>query len=132
MTNTTPSTPAATTSPGAESITEWVERYIHAWQTNATADIAALFTDDAEYHETPYETEWIGRDEIVDGWRSRWDWQQGGWHFEYTIASIDGQVAVITGIGHYAKLGDFDNVWTVTFDGSGRCSRFEMLNTERV
>jgi hypothetical protein len=119
--------PSVTTS----SVTAWVEAYVHAWQTNAPVDIAALFTADAEYHETPYETDWIGRDEIVDGWRSRWNWQKGGWDFEWTIASIDGATAVVTGIGHYRKLGDFDNVWTVAFDQSGRCGRFEMLNTER-
>lgn len=115
----------------AGSITEWVEGYIRAWETNARADIAALFTEDAEYHETPYATEWIGRNEIVDGWQSRWDWQKGGWHFDWTLESVDGLSVVITGVGHYKKLGDFDNVWTVTFDESGRCSRFEMLNTER-
>ena len=115
----------------AESVTAWVHGYLHAWTTNASADIAVLFTDDAEYHESPYDTHWIGRDAIVDGWRGRWNWQQGGWHLDWTIASVDGATAVVTGVGHYTELGDFDNVWTVTFDESGRCSRFEMLNTER-
>jgi len=114
-----------------ETITTWVEGYIHAWETNSAADIAALFTEDAEYHESPYETEWIGRDEIVDGWRSRWDWQKGGWSFEWSIESINALTAVVTGIGHYKKLGDFDNHWTLTFDASGTCSRFVMVNTER-
>lgn len=115
----------------SESITDWVNRYIRAWETNVSDDIAALFADDAEYHETPFDTEWVGRDEIVDGWQSRWDWQKGGWHFDWTITSIEGLTAVVTGIGHYKKLGDFDNLWTVTFDGSGRCTRFDMVNTER-
>ncbi|GAB2464546.1 ketosteroid isomerase-like protein [Conyzicola lurida] len=126
MTNTT------TTQPRTESITEWVNAYLLAWTTNDRKDIAALFTEDAEYHESPYDTEWVGRDEIVDGWRSRWDWQQGGWTFEWSIASVEASTVVITGIGHYTELGDFDNVWTVTFDETGRCSRFVMLNTERV
>ena len=112
-------------------VTTWVDAYILAWASNATADIAALFAEDAEYHETPYETEWIGRDEIVDGWQGRWDWQQGGWDFEWTLVSIDGVTAVITGIGHYKKLGDFDNLWTVTFNDAGLCTRFDMRNTER-
>lgn len=127
------STVSATTESAltAEFVTRWVGRYMEAWESNASSDIAALFTEDAEYHEAPYATEWVGRDEIVEGWRSRWDWQQGGWEFEWSLASIDGQTVVITGIGHYKKLGDFDNVWTVTFDESGRAKRFEMLNTER-
>lgn len=115
----------------AETIARWVGGYLKAWESNDSADIAALFTKNAEYHESPYATEWIGRDDIVDGWRSRWDWQTGGWEFEWSVASIAGRTVVINGIGHYKKLGDFDNVWTVTFDESGRCSLFEMLNTER-
>jgi hypothetical protein len=130
MTNTSPlPTHAATVS--TETITRWVEGYIQAWASNSRPDIAALFTDDAEYHEAPFDTEWVGREAIVDGWRGRWDWQQGGWTFEWSITSVDGSSAVITGIGHYTELGDFDNVWTVAFDESGLCRRFDMFNTER-
>jgi len=132
MTNASPATSGSAASVlSSERISEWVDGYLLAWTTNSPADIAALFSEDAEYHESPYETEWIGRDEIVEGWRSRWDWQKGGWEFEWTLESLDGNTAVITGIGHYAKLGDFDNVWTVTFDDSGLCARFVMINTER-
>jgi SnoaL-like domain len=115
----------------AESITTWVTGYLHAWETNSPADISSLFTEDAEYHETPYETDWIGREAIIEGWRSRWDWQQGGWQFDWSITNIEGSTAVITGVGHYKELGDFNNVWTVTFDKSGRCGRFQMVNTEQ-
>jgi hypothetical protein len=130
MTNTseTPS-PAALLS--TETITQWVEGYLRAWTSNDRDDIAALFTPDAEYHESPFDTEWIGRDEIVDGWRSRWDWQSGGWDFDWSITGVEGMTAVVTGIGRYTELGNFDNVWTVTFDESGRSTRFEMMNTER-
>jgi hypothetical protein len=122
---------AALISPTPEAITVWVEKYLRAWETNATADIKALFTEDAEYHESPYSTDWIGRDDIVEGWQSRWDWQQGGWTFEWNVAKVEGMTVTVMGIGHYTKLGDFDNQWTVTFDESGRSSRFDMLNTER-
>ena len=115
----------------ADVVNGWVDNYVHAWTTNDGAEIAALFTADAEYHETPYDTDWIGRDEIVDGWQSRWDWQQGGWEFSHSISAIDGMTAVVTGIGTYVKLGTFDNVWTITLDDAGRCSHFQMLNTER-
>jgi len=48
-----------------DQVDAWVKRYVHAWQTADPADIAALFTPDAEYHERPYETAWIGRDGVV-------------------------------------------------------------------
>jgi hypothetical protein len=129
--NTTPHTPESASVLTAEAITRWVDGYLRAWRSNARVDIAALFTEDAEYHEAPFDTEWVGREEIIDGWQSRWDWQSGGWDFDWSITSIDGRTAVITGVGHYAELGDFDNVWTVSFDETGLSTRFEMLNTER-
>lgn len=131
MTNTPPAPKTSTSAPTPESITHWVEGYLRAWETNDSADIAALFAEEGEYHESPYDTDWIGRDEIVEGWQSRWDWQQGGWTFEWSITSITGSTVVITGVGHYRKLGNFDNVWTVTFDDSGLATRFVMLNTEQ-
>ncbi|MFF3751479.1 nuclear transport factor 2 family protein [Streptomyces sp. NPDC002018] len=114
-----------------EAVDAWVERYVHAWRTNDPADIAALFAEDAEYHETPYTTRWVGRDEIVTGWRDRWEWQQGGWSFEWEIRSVEGATAVVHGVGHYTRLGDFDNLWTLAFDKAGRCTRFHMVNTEK-
>lgn len=130
MTNSTKPTPQLT-AVEIDAVSDWVDRYVHAWSTNDSAEIAALFTDDAEYHETPYETDWIGRDEIVAGWQGRWDWQQGGWTFEYEVAEIVGRIAIVTGVGHYVELGDFDNHWTITLDDVGRCSRFVMVNSEQ-
>lgn len=112
-------------------VAAWVARYVRAWETNAAADIAALFTADAEYHESPYETDWVGRDEIVAGWRSRWNWQKGGWSFSWNLVSLDGPVAVVEGVGRYRELGDFDNLWTLTFRTPELCEDFTMVNTER-
>lgn len=125
---TTTNTPAIT----VETVTAWVDRYLTAWRTNDPQDIAGLFTGDGEYHEGPYETHWIGRDEIVAGWRSRWDWQQGGWSFDWQIVSMDGATAVITGVGRYTKLGNYDNQWSVTFRTPDQCENFTMVNTERT
>lgn len=115
----------------AETITAWVDRYLTAWRTNGADDIAALFTEDGRYHEGPYETDWIGRGEIIEGWQGRWDWQQGGWDFDWELISIDGHTAVITGVGRYTKLGTFDNTWTVRFRTPELCENFIMVNTER-
>jgi hypothetical protein len=68
-----------------------VESYVQAWATNSKKDITDLFTPQAEYHEWPYETDWIGR---------------------------------------YKELGTFANLWSVTFDKSGKCTVFRMWNNE--
>lgn len=109
----------------------WVERYVRAWKTADPEDIAGLFTEEAEYHEWPYETSWIGRAAIVDGWLGREAWQQGGWEFEWSVLAVNGDTAAIEGTGVYRKLGTFANLWTVTFGEKRRCSVFRMWNNER-
>ena len=103
---------------------------VRAWTTAAAKDIEALFTPDAEYHEWPFETHWIGRKNIVEGWLSRQPWQAGGWTFDWTLLALTGDTAAISGTGVYVELGTFENLWTVTFGADGRCSVFRMWNNE--
>ncbi|WP_329586027.1 nuclear transport factor 2 family protein [Kitasatospora sp. NBC_01250] len=116
--------------PTEQQVDEWVQAYVRAWRSNAPEDIAALFCAGAEYHERPYETDWIGREEIVKGWRSRQAWQQGGWDFEWSVLMINGDTAAIKGTGVYKELGTFANLWTVTFDNQGSCAMFRMWNNQ--
>ncbi|MFJ1765416.1 nuclear transport factor 2 family protein [Amycolatopsis sp. NPDC088138] len=108
----------------------WVEKYVHAWETAAGPDIRALFTPDAEYHEQPYETAWIGRDAIVEGWLGRQHWQEGGWTFGWTLLTTTGDTAAIRGTGTYTELGTFENLWVLTLTPKGRCRMFRMWNNE--
>jgi hypothetical protein len=118
--------------PTSAAVDAWVQAYVHAWTTYDPTDIAALFTPDGESHEWPYETHWIGRDAIVAGWLDRRDWQAGGWRFEWSILTINGDTAAIEGIGTYAELGRFANLWTVTFDDADgtACRTLRMWNNE--
>jgi hypothetical protein len=108
----------------------WVRDYVKAWTTYAHDDIQALFTADAEYHEWPYQTAWIGRDAIVDGWEERKEWQAGGWTFDWSVLALSGDTAAVHGTGTYDQLGRFANIWTVTFAADGRCRVFRMWNNE--
>ncbi len=111
-------------------VATWVERYVHAWRTADRGDVAALFTQDAEYHEWPYETSLIGRAAIVDGWLSRQPWQEGGWTFDWSLLMLTGDTAAVKGVGVYTELGTFDNLWAVTLAADGRCRMFRMWNNE--
>jgi len=109
----------------------WVAAYVHAWRTNDPVDIEQLFTVDAEQHEWPYETHWIGRDAIVAGWQQRGPWQEGGWSFDdWSVLSVNGDTFAVDGVGEYVELGRFKNLWTVTLDDDGRCTVFRMWNNE--
>lgn len=79
-----------------QQVETWVDGYVRAWGTNASKDIAALFTPKAEYHEWPYATDWVGRTQIVEGWQSRAAWQEGGWEFEWSTLMITGDTIGVT------------------------------------
>ncbi|MFE9214933.1 nuclear transport factor 2 family protein [Streptomyces lavendulae] len=113
-----------------QQVEAWVGGYVQAWTSNSRKDITALFAPEAEYHERPYETDWIGRAAIVEGWRGRAGWQEGGWEFEWSLLTINGDTAAIEGTGRYTELGTFANLWTVTFDSHGKCTEFRMWNNE--
>jgi hypothetical protein len=109
-------------------VLNWVAAYLEAWTTAKRAEVEALFTEDAKYHEWPYATAWIGREDIVEGWSAREGWQKGGWSFDdWMLLAINGDTAVIAGTGVYRELGSFANIWIVRFDGD-RASEFRMVN----
>ncbi|MEA2498192.1 MAG: hypothetical protein QOH26_597, partial [Actinomycetota bacterium] len=44
---------------GAARYSDWVDRYVAAWNSNDPAEIADLFTDDARYFDTPIDEPWV-------------------------------------------------------------------------
>lgn len=113
-----------------QQVETWINNYVEAWRSVDPDQIAALFSPDAEYHEWPYETHWIGREAIVDGWLSRQEWQEGGWSFEWSILMITGDTAAVRGVGTYTELGTFENLWALTLSADGACQVFRMWNNE--
>jgi hypothetical protein len=113
-----------------QQVQAWVDRHVHAWTTADPEDIKSLFTKDAEYHESPFETSWIGREAIVQGWLGRQQWQEGGWGFDWKILMVTGDTAAVQGTGVYKELGTFENLWVISLDSHGICTMFRMWNNE--
>ncbi|HSI99659.1 MAG TPA: nuclear transport factor 2 family protein [Patescibacteria group bacterium] len=113
---------------------DWLDRYIAAWRANEAEPIAALFTEDAVYHYTPYGGEddaLRGHAAIVDGWLAEGD-EPDSWEARYEPYAIDGDRAVATGWSRYAATDDapartFHNVFLLRFAADGRCSEFTEL-----
>jgi len=111
-------------------VRNWVDGYVKAWTSGDPKDLEAIFAEDAESYEWPYETVWAGRASIADGWRERAPWQEGGWTFDWTLLAINGDTFAVKGTGIYAALGTFDNLWVVTLGADGRAVSFRMWNNE--
>jgi hypothetical protein len=114
----------------------WLDAYSHAWETYDPADVAALFSEHAEYRWHPADDPVVGRDEIVRAWvapegkESSRD-AAGTYMGEYHPYAVDGNKAVAIGISTYwtdssrSKVDRiYYNNWLLEFDDEGRCSSF--------
>jgi ketosteroid isomerase-like protein len=107
----------------ASGVHRWVERYIHAWESNDRADIEALFTEDARYFTAPYRRPWSGREEIVEGWLER-AYEPGTWSFRHEVRAVHGNLAFVQGWTEERDDDDAWNLWVIRFDEQGRASEF--------
>ena len=119
-----------------ETVQAWLDAYERAWETYDPEQIAALFSDDAEYRWHPADEPVIGRDEIVRAWvapegnESSRD-AAGTYLGEYRPFAVDGHRAVAIGTSTYwtdasrAKLENvYYNNWLLEFGDDGRCRSF--------
>jgi uncharacterized protein (TIGR02246 family) len=99
-----------------------MDGYQRAWASNAPDEVAALFTDDAEYRTAPFRTPWRGRDEIVAGWLEHRD-EPGQYEFRWHLVATAGALAVVQGETRYPDE-TYSNLWLITFDDDGRSRSF--------
>jgi ketosteroid isomerase-like protein len=103
-------------------LSDWVERYRRAWDSNDPDDIRALFTGDALYYTEPYAEPWRGHEEIVAGWLDHKD-EPGDATFEWEPLVEAGDVSTLTGTTDYGEP-KYDNLWVIRFAADGRAREF--------
>jgi hypothetical protein len=120
-----------------ESVQDWLDRYVAAWQSYDVEAIRALFGEEATYRYHPYDEEpVVGRDAIAASWleEDRVD-EPGSFEARYEPFAVDGERAVATGVSTYFENGEvakvYDNVFTLRFDADGRCTDFVEWFMER-
>jgi hypothetical protein len=104
----------------------WLKRYGEAWEQRDPARAAALFTENAPYHEMPFDAPKAGRSGIREYWATVTA-DQRNVHFESQVLAVDGQ----TGVAHWsasltsasggARI-ELDGAFVLTFDDGGLCS----------
>ncbi len=104
-------------------VTTWMNGYLRAWDSNSPDDIRALFTEDAEYHDAPFNDPRVGHDAIVAGWLEDQD-QPGDYEFTWSQAGIDGDTAFVTGDTQYTESRRYANLWVIRFAADGRAESF--------
>lgn len=108
-----------------DSIQRWIEGYLRAWTSNRPDDIAALFTNDAEYHDRPFGQPTEGRDAIVAHWLAGRD-EPGTWQAAIRPLAVDPQqsIGLATGTVQYDNGRSFSNLWVIHFGDGGRATSF--------
>jgi uncharacterized protein (TIGR02246 family) len=105
-----------------DALSQWVEGYVRAWNSNDPDDIGRLFTDDASYATAPFNPPWVGRAAIVAGWLAHRD-EAGETTFEWEPISLTDEVAVIKGTTRYPGC-TYGNIWVIRLARDGRCREF--------
>ena len=108
--------------PDADLVSNWIDRYVTAWNSNDRGDIGELFTDDAEYFTEPFRKPWSGRDQIVKKWLAHKD-EAGETTFSWEPVAIADDVAVVRGETTYPGE-TYSNLWVIKLNGQGRCHHF--------
>jgi ketosteroid isomerase-like protein len=119
-----------------EHVQAWLNSYSHAWETYDSNDIAALFSENAEYRWHPADDPEKGRDTIVNAWLNPGGNASdrdlpGTYRGDYEVYAVDGNRAVAVGTSTYWKDAThheidrvYYNNWLLEFDDEGKCSSF--------
>jgi hypothetical protein len=119
-----------------DDVQRWLDRYVAAWKSYDEAEIADLFSADAEYRYHPWDEPVRGRDAIVDDWvtpdgnASSRD-KPGTYDASYEAWAVDGTRAVAVGTSDYftdathsTRERRYHNTYLLEFDPDGRCRSF--------
>lgn len=116
-------------------VSDWLDRYVEAWQSYERDRIVALFADNATHRYRPYEEPVVGAEAIADDWLSDRD-DPGTYDAVYEPVAVDGDTAVATGYSTYTNPDGsvrtiYDNCFVLRFDPDGRCREFTEWFIER-
>jgi hypothetical protein len=108
-----------------DSLKSWLDAYGRAWETRNPEAAGALFTQDASYHETPYDEPMRGRSAIVEYW-SHVPRTQDDVHFSHDIIALTGEVAIAHWSTSFLRIPSnakvkLDGIFLLTFDEQNLC-----------
>ena len=105
----------------------WLAGYEAAWRTTGTAGLAALFTADATYLQSPYDKPVTGLPAIAKMWDRERDGADEVFTLATEIVAVDGDTAVVRAEVTYGDpvTQEYRDLWVIRYAGDGRCEWFE-------
>jgi len=111
-----------------DDVQAWLDGYVRAWMSYDPEEVGALWSDDAVHSYGPFDEPVRGRDAIVASWLEDRD-ATGTYEARYEPLLVAGDRAVANGRSRYFKedgslRDEYDNIFSLRFDGDGRCTEF--------
>lgn len=119
-----------------ENFEKWMDLYRKASEDSDLKAAAELFSQNAEYYETPFSDPIIGREAIYRYW-SEAAQAQKDIYFSYEILDVKGNLGIALWKGEFVSVKSgsqvlLDGVLLVEFDGQGQCNKFREWWHRRV
>jgi ketosteroid isomerase-like protein len=108
-------------------VSRWLAGYETAWRSPGTDGLAALFTADAVYIQSPYRDPVSGLAAISRMWDAERDGPDEVFTISAEIVAVDGPTAVVRAQVQYADpvSQEYRDLWVLRLGDDGRCSWFE-------
>lgn len=105
----------------------WIEAYERAWRTEGTGPVADLFSEDASYSTAPYEEPHVGLKAIAAMWEAERLGPDEDFRMRSELIAAEGDTGVARVTVDYGppRGQGYRDLWVITLDGDGRCTRFE-------
>lgn len=106
-------------------VESWLERYRRAWENRDPSAAAALFSENAKYHETPFQAPALGRDGVREYWTNATR-NQADVSFSYEVLSVSGDRGIARWRASFARVSSgvkasLDGIFLLEFDDDGLC-----------
>lgn len=115
------------TRPDHDGVRRWVADYERLWRSPGTTHLASLFTEDATYLASPWETPVAGLSALAGFWESEREGAEEEFTMTSEVVAVDGPTAVVRVRVDYARAGAgrWRDLWVLRFAEDGRCAHFE-------
>jgi hypothetical protein len=108
-------------------VQSWVDKYVDAWRSNGTLELADVFSDNVIYSLSPWKPPLHGLVQLEKFWEKARSEPHEVFELNSEVVAVEDKTAVVRVEVKYAN--DTPNcwrdVWILVFDKNGACISFE-------
>ncbi len=106
-------------------LTNWIDDYVSLWRADGTSGLDQLFAPQISYLPSPWAEPITGRDALAAFWEAERDGPDEEFTLTGEVVAVGGDTGVARISVDYGSGSRWRDLWVVTLDEDGRCTRFE-------